>query len=134
MSIWKIAEFNDEDIISSMQNNLVNNANSEVDPQTVAVAAIEELNKAADIFEELGQEKTAELFTKIILKLAEDSNDFKKVKIDTKGLTSKKMVENLKDHGSMFDKNKAEDGLSKKEIEELENAYGLNDEDSFLDV
>lgn len=68
--------------------------------------AVEYLHSAIEIFEEAGMTAKADRLLTILAKIAcdiHDSNDK-----HTNGLTSDKMIDNLKDHGTMF--NMADDG------------------------
>lgn len=157
MSLWKNASF-ENDVWSNMEKNLETDFHKEdTIKQTKALIVIDELNKAAELFDEVGKEKVATFLTALVVKLAEDINEFKAIVPDTKNLTPEKEVSNLKNHGWVFDLNnlsekpkevnedlkeaeKAEKDLSHEELNELTNKYKLNlnnedeDNESFEDT
>lgn len=90
----------EEDLVQGMHRELIKNATSQ-DSEGVE-KAIDYLNSAIDIFEDAGLQVQADKILNIILKIASDKH--------TKGLTPEKMVNNLKNHGTVF--NMANDGKS----------------------
>lgn len=96
----------EEELIAGMQKELIKNAsNQETDNLGKAV---DYLNSAIDIFEEAGMSVQAEQILKIISKIAGESDRH------TKGLTSDKMVSNLKNHGTVF--NLSDDGQAADDL------------------
>ena len=107
--------------------------------------AVDYLQAAAEIFEETGMTAKADQVLKILLKIGQEKtpphpkNPANVSDRHTKGLTSEKMVANLKDHGSMF--NMVDDGAADDllnididdkglEVAEGENSYEKTFEDS----
>ena len=122
---------NDE-LLSSMVKEL--QSSDRVQAMDNLVKAADYLNSAYSILEESGMTAQADKILNILAKIAQDENDAKKhpkrqpVKgdLDT-GLTSAKMVENLKDHGTVFnlnDHNKADDLLNAEISEDDELVVG----------
>lgn len=155
MKFFKLGSNPEDEIYSTMENNLSNNFIEEETEHKV-IAAINEINMAAEIFDELGNENLATVLTDLVVKLAEDVNDFKTIIPDTKNLTPEKEVKNLKQFGWVFDLHNNDDLLgkpdvkesnlqteadeneqeiSRKDLDELANKHGLNlkneDEEDF---
>lgn len=98
--------------------------------------AAEHLSSAVEILEELGMRKKADLVLEILVKIAtnEDVNlakhnqpkrpaDPRKVPDRyTKGLTPDKMVKNLLEHGTVFPKYDADDGLNADDTSQSDDA------------
>jgi len=80
--------------------------------------AIKHLLVAANLLEDLGLEKHASNITKVLSKFAQESD------LATNGLTSEKMVDNLKEKGTVF--NADDEDLS---IEEPEEDLTFSDEE-----
>lgn len=114
----------EEELIAGMQKELIKNAaNQETDHLGKAV---DYLNSAVDIFEDTGMSAQASQVLQIISKIAQqtDENNAKhKPDHHTKGLTSDKMVSNLKNHGTVFnlsDDSQAADDFLNAEVGDLE--------------
>lgn len=91
-------------LIEGMQKELIKNATAQ-DADNLETAA-DYLNSAVTIFEDMGMTTHADQVLKILSKVADQK---------TKGLTSEKMIKNLKDHGTVFnmaDDNAADDLLN----------------------
>jgi hypothetical protein len=84
----------EEELIAGMQKELVKNATNQATNNLGK--AVDCLNSAIEIFEEAGLNIQANQILKIISKIANESDHH------TKGLTSNKMVSNLKNHGTVF--------------------------------
>lgn len=78
--------------------------------------AVDYLNSAAQIFEDLGMVKNADYVLLILSKLGEGHTHDKPGDHHTKGLTPDKMVENLKHHGIVF--NLTDNNSADQEIED----------------
>jgi|WetSurMetagenome_2_1015567.scaffolds.fasta_scaffold694597_2 hypothetical protein len=119
----------EEELIAGMQRELVKTANQDVSSLDKAV---DYLNSAIEIFENAGMATQANQVLKIISKIACDENDakYKKPKNPTKvhdghtnGLTSERMTNNLKNHGTVFnlsDDGQAADDFLNAEVGDLE--------------
>lgn len=93
----------EEELVASMHNELVKQANSQ--DNSDLEKAVDYLNSAIDIFEEVGLNSHANNILNLLYKIATDENEVKSKKINdkhTKGLSSEKMVKNLLDHGTVF--------------------------------
>jgi hypothetical protein len=101
----KKAMFADE-LSSEMQRVLITNSDEEIKNLPKAVDC---LHAAIEIFEEAGMTAKADKVLNILKKIANKDRH-------TKGLTSKKMTDNLKDHGTVFnlasDQNDSDDYLN----------------------
>lgn len=95
-----------------MESNLIKNASSleEVSDEDKYYHALEEISKAAEIFEEAGLSKVSSLLDDVLINFAK-SKKLKEKK------DSEKYVKNYKKHGWMFDKSDADD------ISERSNEY-----------
>ena len=118
----KKSVFEDE-IIAGMERELTSNveANNSLDK------AVDYVHSAIEVFEDAGMKSQADALLNVLLKLAKN----KKVKYPrqfkdhkTKGLTSEKIVANLRDHGTEF--NMLDDNAAST-MEELKNHK--NDDD-----
>lgn len=119
----------EKELIAGMHKELIKNATSH-DLDNVE-QAVDYLNSAIDIFEDAGMQTQADQVTNILFKIAaSDENDVKKSKSDkhTKGLTPDKMLNNLKNHGTVF--NMANDGMAAHDLMSLDNA----DADDLLNI
>ena len=103
----------EEELVAGMHQELIKNATNQ-DTSDLG-QAVEYLNSAIDILEDTGMSAQADQVLHILMKIATDTNDAKKPKDPrhisdrhTKGLSSEKMVSNLKHHGTVF--NMADDG------------------------
>lgn len=98
------------------------------------VKAADYVNSAIEILEDVGMTAKADKLLAILTKIATDNQDAKK-KLNptdrhTQGLTSDKMVENLKHHGIVFnlaDDGKADDML---DLDISDNPLEINEETS----
>lgn len=113
-----------EELATSMHKQLVKQATHK--EYNNLEKAADYLNSAAEIFEDIGMIKCADGVLSILEKIANDRH--------TKGLTSDKMVSNLKHHGTMFnltdDKNlldssvkdtlEVSDNITEKELDDFE--------------
>lgn len=120
----KKSVFEDE-LIAGMQKELVKNAATQATDNLGK--AVDCLNSAIEIFEDAGLNIQADQILKIISKIAQqsDENDAKNKKPDhhTNGLTSEKMLSNLKNHGTVFnlsDDGQAADDMLNAEVGDLE--------------
>jgi len=114
----------EEELIAGMQKELIKNASNQ---ETNNLGqAVDYLNSVVEIFEDAGMSAQANQVLKIISKIAQqsDENDAKnKQDRHTKGLTSDKMVSNLKNHGTVFnlsDDGQAADDFLNAEVGDLE--------------
>lgn len=113
-----------------MERHLVDTAvNKHAEREEQLIKAADLLNAAAEICDESGLSKHAELITAVLESLAAKKKSKKKVKSKPKAKaktkkpapklkkapTSEKMVENLKEKGWMFDENGADDGAHSDE-------------------
>lgn len=101
----KQAVFEDE-LVAGMQRKLADNSIEE--GMQSLVQAADHLNSAVEILEELGLNKKADQILNILSKIAKTDHHIS-------GLTSEKMVANLKEHGTVFnlaDDNMVEDILN----------------------
>lgn len=107
--------------VEEIEESLENNLNTFQDP---CLAAINQyLVKAANLLDEVGMEKEANLVTNILEELNDPS---------VKGLTDDKMVENLKEHGWLF--NSTDDHSVTPVQNDLEAAENLEVDDDNLEV
>lgn len=122
----------EEELIAGMQKELIKNASNQ---ETENLGrAVDYLNSAIEIFEDAGMSTHANQILNIISKIAQqsDENDVRNKKPKnpaaisdrhTKGLTSDKMLSNLKNHGTVFnlsDDGQAADDLLNAEVGDLE--------------
>jgi len=107
-----------------MNEKLIKNANNQ-DTDNLE-SAVDYLNSAFDLFEDLGMSIEAEKVLNLLQKIAKEDPH-------TKGLSSEKMIQNLKHHGTefnMFDLNDIDD----QDIDLDEALYvDDNDADTFED-
>lgn len=104
----------EEELIAGMQKELVKNASNQ---DKDLGKAVDYLNSAIDIFEDAGLNTQANQVLNIISKIAAETDRH------TKGLTSDKMVNNLKNHGTVFnlsDDGQAADDMLNAEVGDLE--------------
>ena len=105
----------EEELIAGMQKELIKTASNQ---ETENLGkAVDYLNSAIEIFEDAGLSAQANQVLKIISKIAAESDRH------TKGLTSDKMVSNLKNHGTVFnlsDDGQAADDMLDAEVGDLE--------------
>lgn len=124
-----------EELIAGMQKELIKNASNQ---ETENLGkAVDYLNSAIEIFEDAGMNVQADQVLAILSKIAlqseqSDENDARNKKPKnptkvpdrhTKGLTSDKMVANLKNHGTVFNLNndgQAADDFLNAEVGDLE--------------
>lgn len=115
------------DLIAGMQRELA--AQDKTQGISNLAQAAEYLNAAIEIFEEAGMAAKADQVLAIMYKIAEDEHEAKnrpnKPKnpttisdSHTKGLTPERMVENLKNHGIVF--NMADDGAAADDLLDLD--------------
>ena len=96
----------DQELINSMQYELVKQASSN-NIENVDTA-VDYLNSAIDIFEDAGLNAQADQILNVLYKIAKKGKpqrpkDPRKISDrHTKGLTSEKAIQNLKEHGTMF--------------------------------
>jgi hypothetical protein len=106
----------EEELIAGMQRELIKTASNQ---ETENLGkAVDYLNSAIEIFEDAGMKVQADQVLKIISKMATPKPDR-----HTKGLTSDKMVSNLKNHGTVFnlsDDGQAADDMLNAEVGDLE--------------
>lgn len=98
----KKSVFEDE-LVAGMQRELISQAESRSTENLVQ--AVEYLNSAAEIFEDAGMKIKADQILNILAKLSDKTpkHSLKTVKDPhTNGLTPDKMVNNLKEHGTVF--------------------------------
>jgi hypothetical protein len=103
----------------SLSSPLVKSASSKLE------TAVEYLNSAAEIFEDMGLIKNADEVLNVLTSIAKHKKPKNPTKVfdrHTKGLTPDKMVKNLLDHGTEF--NMADDG----QVDDLLN-LDINDAD-----
>lgn len=96
------------------------------------VKAAEYLHSAMEMLEEIGYTKNADQILQILTKVATDTNLNKHKDHHTHGLTPEKMVENLKQHGLVFnlvDDTKADDDLLEADVGDK--ALEVSDDDVF---
>jgi hypothetical protein len=96
----------EEELIKGMQKELIKNATNQATDNLGK--AVDCLNSAIEIFEDAGLHVQADHVLKIISKIANESDRH------TKGLTSDKMVSNLKNHGTVF--NLSDDGQAADDL------------------
>ncbi len=105
----------EEELIAGMQKELIKTASNQ---ETENLGkAVDYLNSAIEIFEDAGLSTQANQVLKIISKIATETDSH------TKGLTSDKMVANLKNHGTVFnlsDDGQAADDMLNAEVGDLE--------------
>ena len=105
----------ESEIIAGMQKELIKTASNQ---ETANLGkAVDYLNSAIEIFEDAGLSVQANQVLKIIFKIAAETDRH------TKGLTSDKMVNNLKNHGTVFnlsDDGQAADDMLNAEVGDLE--------------
>ena len=113
----------EEEILTNMDQSLnsplVKSASNKLE------TAVEYLNSAAEIFEDMGLTKNADEVLEVLISIAKHKKLKNPTKISdkhTKGLTPDKMVKNLLDHGTEF--NMADDG----QVDDLLN-LDINDAD-----
>ena len=108
----------EEEILTSMDqalsSPLVKSASNKLE------TAVEYLNSAAEIFEDMGLTKKSDQILNVLTSIAEHNHKISDK--HTKGLTPDKMVKNLLDHGTEF--NMADDG----QVDDLLN-LDINDAD-----
>jgi len=106
------------------ENEILTNMDMLLQPSLVKVAsasndlgqAVEYLNSAAEIFEDLGFTKKSEEILQLLESLANKSkNPLNISDSHTKGLTPDKQIKNLLDHGTQF--NMADDGNALLELD-----------------
>lgn len=109
-----------------IESNLIKNAASlqEISDEDKYYQALEEINKAAEIFEEAGLSKVSSLLDDILVTFAK-SKALKKKKEKEE---SEKYVKNYKKQGWMFDKNDISERSNEYLTEQLESG-GLTKED-----
>ena len=109
----------EQELIIGMQREL--SSQSVKQGMTNLVKAADYLNAAIEILEDAGMTAKADRLLAVMAKIAADEQDAKKkVNIDkhTSGLTPDKMVENLKNHGIVF--NLSDDGFSADDMLDLD--------------
>lgn len=99
-------EFAEEELFTFMQNSISNKKVCE--GMQSLDKAVDYLNSAMQIFEDMGYHKKANEVLKILVKIAEKHQNKATKDNSTKGLTPEKMVKNLLHHGTQF--NMADDG------------------------
>ena len=120
----------EQEILESMENSLISDfLEKESKPFSKLDSAISHINIAAELFDDVGLTAEAEEMTELLEKIAKKKKKTKKSKKKdsaSKGLTSEKMVENLKEKGWVFN---ADDDLndarskSKKSKEDLDSEF-----------
>ena len=105
----------EDDLIAGMQRELAGQDKARA--MSNLTKAADCLHAAVEIFEEMGLTAKADQILNVMSKIAKDN--------DTKGLTSEKMVNNLKNHGTVF--NMADDNAS-------EDLLNLDIDDKALEV
>ena len=89
-------KISENELINLMNEKLIKNANNQETENLEN--AVDYLNSAFDIFEDIGMTSQADKVLNILYKIANINKD----DFHTKGLTSEKMIENLKHHGTEF--------------------------------
>lgn len=144
---YKSAE---DDLIKSMEENLISNAREEAFGFNKIAEAVKYLNSAADLFDDVGMDSESEVITTLIESLAakskkskdsksKDSKKSKKSKKSTKpkssnkkafyidkndpniNLTPEQMIENLKTNGTVFNMD-ADTVMMDDDSEEMEDS------------
>lgn len=119
----------EDEIISGMQIKL---AKKDVEQEISSITtAIDYLNSAAEIFEDMGLVKSSDQIIDILYKVAK-LQDLRKINdFHTKNLTPEKMVKNLLHHGTQF--NMADDQKSEDLLNSVvdDNIDVIEDEDKF---
>jgi len=116
----------EEELISGMHHQLVKQATQQ-DCDNLE-QAVDYLNSAAEIFENLGMSKNAEQIVSILEKIANKAHDPRKVSDrHTKGLTPERMVKNLKNHGHPM--NLSDDGVDDLLNADVEDTLEVSDGD-----
>jgi hypothetical protein len=108
----------EQEILESMEENLISNfLEKESKPLNKLDSAINHINIAAELFDDIGLTAEAEAITGFLEKFAKVKKKVKKTKSDaaSKGLTSEKMVKNLKEKGWVFN---ADDDINNVDIEQ----------------
>lgn len=95
----------EEELIDGMHRQLIKQAVQQESDNLEKAA--DYLNSAAEIFEDVGMNKSADQILIILAKIAQ-KHQHKNMDRHTKNLTSEKMMSNLKDHGTVF--NLSDDG------------------------
>lgn len=114
------------ELMAGMQKQLVSQARDDLS------SAADYLNSAAEIFEDLNMHAKADKVLNILLKIA--TQGIKDSHVD--GLTSEKMVNNLKNHGTVFnmaDDGNDADGILDLDINNLEVSENSVEEGDFED-
>jgi hypothetical protein len=99
----------ENEILLGMHKELVKNATNK-DKDNLS-QAVDYLNSAIDIFEDAGMKVQADKILNILRKIANEDHH-------TKGLNSKKMIENLKNNGTVF--NMSDDGNAANDLLDIE--------------
>lgn len=93
----------ESELVAGMQDTLIKQANNQ--NLDNLEQAVDHLNSAIDIFESEGLTSKADKILNILYKIAKSKKTKKPHAVSdahTKGLTSEKMIENLKHHGTEF--------------------------------
>lgn len=90
----------EEELINNMHQQLIKQATQQ--NSDCLEEAIDCLNSAAEILDDIGMIKSSEDVLKVLLKIANKSLNAKINDRHTKNLSTNKMISNLKDHGTVF--------------------------------
>jgi hypothetical protein len=114
-------KISENELVNLMNEKLIKNANNQETDNLES--AVDYLNSAFDIFEDMGMAAQADKILNILYKIANVSKE----DFHTKGLTPEKMVQNLKQHGTEFNM------ISDDQDINFDDDLSVNDSETFED-
>lgn len=124
----------EEELIDGMHNQLIKQATQK--SYDHLEEAVDYLNSAAEIFEDMGMNKNSDQILMILAKIAQQYQNKQINDRHTKDLTSKKMIQNLKDHGhpmNLVDDHNFLENQEVNDVLEVSDVNIITELDSFED-